>query len=1367
VRWDSRSGRWLNDDPSDAASGFDAQPAGGSAVAWTSPVHTSDSRIVPASTEVGTGQVAADGSSQSPTIEPSVIAITGSGPAIFDGSADASGFSFLDSTFSPNGASPQQVKLALNAAGLNVTGAGITVGVISDSFNNLGGAAQDEANGALPPAAKVHVLKDLGSGGTDEGRAMMQVVHDLVSDATLDFYTADVSEQDFANGIIALANAGAKVIVDDVSYFDEPFFQTGVIANAIHTVEQEGVTYLTSAGNDAATAFQAAWTAISGTFDGVSLTDAESFGGSLVQTVTLGANSSVSVPFLFEWNLPYGSAQVDDIEVHVFSGGQSLGVVTNVTSNPWIGFSLPGGATYQIAIVNPFGADPGLIKEIVSGNGLPVTVSGANTGTVFGHHMSPDAITVGAVDSANAPAFGVTLQNEKFSSSGLGTELLFNFNGTAVSPAQNLSPIAISGIDDIRTTVSGGLGDFFGTSAAAPSVAGVVADMLQANPNLTPSQIKTLLEQSATSFGDPSVAGAGLVNAAKAVQLAQQLLGTISIVATRAEAVQGGAAIGLLSGAPVITDAAATLTSATVRIANGSGAAVAGDKLFVAGVQSGTVGGLTVSWNATTSTLTLSGSASIATYQTVLSQVTYQDAGTDASSGAHPVRTVTWSVNDGTQTLSATSQVTVDRAPTVTNASGFAVAGTTLSVAAANGALSGDSDLDHDALAVASVNGIAVAAGGTAVAGSFGHLTLNPDGSYGYVANGGVAAGSQDSFNLVVGDGNGGSAATTLKVTIDSALVTAPLAILTPTGKATPATWTLTGSGGNGSLTFGLAQAALHGTAAVNANGTFTYTPAAGYSGSDSFQYRVTDGLGETSLNTVSVGVGSAGYQVAQSLRLTGSAGQYLSQTPTTGGNQTTWTWSSWVNVSSMTSLEDLFSAVTPDSSSWTTLRFANGQLEFFDDNGSYVSHLVTTQQFSTNTWYQVTLAYDTTQAVAANRIKLFVNGQQVTSFATQVDPSQNYAGVMGSTAPRYLGFDARWPTLNEALTGNLADAQFIEGQALGPAALGTLVNGQWEPIAYTGSYGTNGYHLTFASGGVGADVSGNGDNFTPVNLSNANVSSASPGGTGVQVALTLDNGVAFNNGSSDAISGASVRLTGGFANDGDLLSADTSGTGITASWNAANETLTLSGTDTAAHYQALLDNLVFSSGASDPTNGGANTTRTATWQVTDATSNQLSAPQSETIDISPSYPATAGLLAFDNTASQEAGAVTIADGSSVELVYSAAAISFIGSSGTLQAENSAGFTGQIAGFSGQDQIDLRDVVFSPQTTVRYAAEPANTDGRLTVGEDGQTANLALLGNYAETQFAVSGDGYGGTLVTLQPAPSTRDISLATPQKHP
>src|SRR5262249_34001524 len=145
--------------------------------------------------------------------------------------------------------------------------------------------------GVALPAGGVHVVQDLPQGltsygspvtGTDEGRAMLQIVHAVAPNASLYFATADYSkahglfnDQAFADNILALAAAGCKVICDDITYFDEPFFQTGIIANAIETVEAQGVIYLSSAGNQAAAAFQAAWNPIASVvFDGVTLTNA-------------------------------------------------------------------------------------------------------------------------------------------------------------------------------------------------------------------------------------------------------------------------------------------------------------------------------------------------------------------------------------------------------------------------------------------------------------------------------------------------------------------------------------------------------------------------------------------------------------------------------------------------------------------------------------------------------------------------------------------------------------------------------------------------------------------------------------------------------------------------------------------------------------------------------------------------------------------------------------------------------------------------------------------------------------------------------------------------------------------------------------
>ena len=149
-------------------------------------------------------------------------------------------------------------------------GAGVTIGALSDSYDTatktIPGepltvhAAQDIASGDLPGAANpkyktpVAVLDDSGSGGADEGRAMLQIAHDIAPAAKLCFATAFSGSIGFANNIRRLADpaddCGADVIVDDVSYFDEPFFSDGPIADAVDDVAGAGVHYFSSAGND-------------------------------------------------------------------------------------------------------------------------------------------------------------------------------------------------------------------------------------------------------------------------------------------------------------------------------------------------------------------------------------------------------------------------------------------------------------------------------------------------------------------------------------------------------------------------------------------------------------------------------------------------------------------------------------------------------------------------------------------------------------------------------------------------------------------------------------------------------------------------------------------------------------------------------------------------------------------------------------------------------------------------------------------------------------------------------------------------------------------------------------------------------------
>lgn len=490
-----------------------------------------------------------------------------------------------------------------------LNGAGIKVGMLSDSFNCYGvydqpdsgvpasgtqgyapygfatdDATFDESNGYLP--ASVDVLEEapctqygqpLQLPFTDEGRAMLQIVHVIAPGAALAFYTASNSEADFAKGIGALATAGAKVIGDDTGYYDEPFFQDGILAQAIDAVEAQGVAYFSAAGNNGQESYENTVPSFATPGSG------ENAGENLLNFDSSGATTTtalpVTIPPLFpgefialivEWDQPYvtgaptssgASSQID-----LCVTGASAYTVFNLDGNS-VTCTAPnatGTDAVQVLILgNPANAGgnttaqqvklviglvsgsptPGRIKLVVADDGAGSTIDSFDTHspTLQGHPGAAGAAAVAAAFFAQTPRCGTSpAVLERYSAEG-GEPILFDNAGTRLATPQvrqkpdftapdgvNTSyfgfPLTDSGTTD-NSTVSACQNDatylnFFGTSAATPHAAAVAALALQAIPTLTPTQIYDALHTTATAMGNPSPnyeSGYGFIDAQAAL----------------------------------------------------------------------------------------------------------------------------------------------------------------------------------------------------------------------------------------------------------------------------------------------------------------------------------------------------------------------------------------------------------------------------------------------------------------------------------------------------------------------------------------------------------------------------------------------------------------------------------------------------------------------------------------------------------------------------------------------------------------------------------------------------------------------------------------------------------------------------------
>jgi hypothetical protein len=242
--------------------------------------------------------------------------------------------------------------------------------------------------------------------------------------------------------------------------------------------------------------------------------------------------------------------------------------------------------------------------------------------------------------------------------------------------------------------------------------------------------------------------------------------------------------------------------------------------------------------------------------------------------------------------------------------------------------------------------------------------------------------------------------------------------------------------------------------------------------------------------SAIAQAAGGGSYQITRSLRFNSADSAYLSRTPASNGNRRTWTFSAWVKRSSLGALQALLSA--PYSTNSDAIRFeAADTLIIFSNDGTN-ANLTTTQVFrDVSSWYHIVVAVDTPQATSTNRVKLYVNGTQVTAFGTATYPTQNYEFNINANVAQNIGRNSL--TASQYLGGYMAETYFIDGQALTPTSFGETdaATGVWMPKQVTGmTYGTNGFKLTFSDNSnttaatLGADTSGNSNNWTPNNFS-------------------------------------------------------------------------------------------------------------------------------------------------------------------------------------------------------------------------------------------------------------------------------------------
>lgn len=367
-----------------------------------------------------------------------------------------------------------------------VTGSGIRVGVISDGVESL---AEAQASGDAPQG--VHIVSNLQGG--DEGTAMLEIVHDLAPGADLYFHDHGNSILEFNQAIDALVAAGCRVIVDDVAWPREPFFEDGVIAGHLAgLLATHDFVYVSATGNYARQHYQGLFRNGNEGFH-----DFSSNGGDRPYLYAdLPAGSSIQV--VLQWDEPFGRSSQD---FDIFLVDTVTGDVLDSSMDPQDGNDDPFEAfvwtNYErdleaaIVVLDASGGGNGRTLEVYAYPSTTASLYDENLVAgdgIYGHQAVPSVVAVGAVSAADPETI------EPFSSNG---------------PVTHVSPVRtgrqkpdICGVDRVEVSGAGGFKTIFiGTSAASPHIAGLCALAWSARPALSADEVRAALYRSAADLG--------------------------------------------------------------------------------------------------------------------------------------------------------------------------------------------------------------------------------------------------------------------------------------------------------------------------------------------------------------------------------------------------------------------------------------------------------------------------------------------------------------------------------------------------------------------------------------------------------------------------------------------------------------------------------------------------------------------------------------------------------------------------------------------------------------------------------------------------------------------------------------------------